>query len=1029
MTALWKVVSLGCLMAIGLAAAPPAGRPEPPWGQGQLAFRHYAVDQGLTNLADVSLAQDAEGFLWVGSEDGLFRYDGRTFQKFGMAEGLPSPSVRRVRCTSDGWVWVETDRGLARGRQGRFQGVPLGGKVQGEGLYQALCTDGQGRVWVGAESGLWTASGDGPLKQETGVPVGAIPAVWADASGKTLLAARRGELLMRGPDGQWRRRALPTAYRKETPQGLLLDTQGRLWVRSSTWLLRLASFEADPEDLSPRLPAGPIQTPEVIEDAFRRIWVPTGRGAVCFTEAGDWLLDERAGLSKAGVNALMVDREGSLWVASEGVFRQLGGLAWSYLDRRNGLPHDTVWSVRRTRDGRLWAGTYQGLALAEQGVWREFPGTDRRTYYALAEDEEGTLWVGGLRSRKHGTGSLLRIPKGARQAQEVLIPSIRGSIGSLAAGPDGALWIASVGEGLHRARWEKGALASARVPLPGEADKELLHQVVLTPEGHPIVSGTTALWWFDGSAWHRMGKADGLLDDQPGPIALAPDGTLWVAYWDVHGLSRLRKEGGAWKLAGHVTTPEPLTTDSIYSMTVDAKGVLWMGCAIGVRRFDGQRLVHFTHHEGLPGDDCSGNALFAEANGDVWVGMTSGLARFHAEAFRAPAEGLPTWIIGFKDGAGRAQAPGSQPNLRYQERAVTFTFSPATFLQESRAKAQVRLVGFEDEWRDAEVFQARYTGLPPGTFRFEVRARSPHGDVGVPASQTFVVLPPWWRTWWALILGSLGLGGLVVALIRWRTRMIFRRMVELDALVHERTWNLEDANQALSMANQALEEASMVDPLTGLKNRRFLGLSLPEELARVQRAHHRGGAAVREQDLAFILVDLDHFKGVNDTYGHAAGDAVLRQASAVLRAACREADTIVRWGGEEFLIVGKATDRESVETIARKIREGMDAHVFDLGNGVRIPKSCSIGFSAFPVLPQDPGAFRWEDAVEIADQCLYAAKKSGRDAYVGAWVEASADAASVRDRLPMDLPILVEAGLMRCVSSFPRGHRLTWKEG
>jgi diguanylate cyclase (GGDEF)-like protein len=371
---------------------------------------------------------------------------------------------------------------------------------------------------------------------------------------------------------------------------------------------------------------------------------------------------------------------------------------------------------------------------------------------------------------------------------------------------------------------------------------------------------------------------------------------------------------------------------------------------------------------------------------------------------------------------------GSDPVLPYRERAVTFAFSPATFLQEGRARTQVRLVGFEDEWRDTEVFQARYTGLPAGSYRFEVRTRSPHGDLGPAASQTFKVLPPWWKTWWAYALYGGTASGVIFLAFRWRTRIILQRMVELESLVHERTWNLEDANKALSVANQALEEASMVDPLTGLKNRRFLGLSLPEELARVQRAHHQRGIDASQQDLAFLLVDLDHFKAVNDTYGHAAGDAVLRQTAAILRAACRDADSVVRWGGEEFLIVAKATDRNQVEAIARKIRDGMRAHTFDLGSGQTLAKTCSVGFSAFPVLPHDPQAFGWEDAVELADQSLYAAKKSGRDGWVGVWVHSSQTEVELRDRLLREVPQLVREGVLRCVTSFPEGHRLVWKD-
>ena len=219
----------------------------------------------------------------------------------------------------------------------------------------------------------------------------------------------------------------------------------------------------------------------------------------------------------------------------------------------------------------------------------------------------------------------------------------------------------------------------------------------------------------------------------------------------------------------------------------------------------------------------------------------------------------------------------------------------------------------------------------------------------------------------------------------------------------------------------------MVDPLTGLKNRRYLGLSLPEEIARVMRGYHQGGAVQKDHDLAFLVVDLDHFKMVNDTYGHGAGDAVLRQTASILRGVCRETDTVVRWGGEEFLIVAKAADRNQIEVIARNICEGMRAHPFEVSQGLVIHKTCSVGFTAFPVVRTDPGVFRWEEAVEVADQCLYAAKNSGRDNYVGAWAGDTVIASQVQSRLISQLPALTAEGLMNLATSLPPGHPLIWK--
>ena len=851
-------------------------------------------------------------------------------------------------------------------------------------------------------------------------------AIWVDPEGRKLVIARLGEIHVKEADGSWRTRKLAPALSQDPPQGIHVDGRGRIWVRSSAWLIRFPDLASEPEQLTDHLPATPSQGADLVADGMGRIWVPTSHGVVCFEGDESWVLGPDQGLELATANVVLVDKEGSLWVGSEGLHRLLGGMAWGAIKRKQGLPHDTIWSLFRTQAGALFLGTHQGLTEYQGGHWNLVPDTSRRTFYAMAEDPKGGFWAGGTKPPRIEHNTLLHRPVGGG-FQSVPLLSIKNTVGCLVSASDGSFWIGTQAEGLHQGRRTAKGVESTRVALPRESPREAIHALQLDPAGHPVVSGAKGFAWWDGAAWHRMGKAEGLLDDHTGALTLAMDGTLWLTYWEVHGLTHLRRKGPGWEVIAHVTEPAELISDAIYSMGVDARGALWMGTAVGVRRWDGHRLRHFTHHDGLPGDDTSGNAFWADPNGDVWFGLTAGAARFDVRHAPPDPPAPQARLSLFRDGADRRLPIGSSPVLKHQDRTVLFEFSASTFLQEDRIHPQVRLVGFEDQWRDSEGFQVRYTGLPPGTFRFEARVRTPDGEFGAPITQSFQILAPWWRTWWAYGLGILGFLGLLYLGIRWRTGFILRRMVELDALVQERTWNLEDANSALSKANLALEEASMVDPLTGLKNRRYLGLSLPEEIARVMRGYHQGGAVQKEHDLAFLVVDLDHFKKVNDTFGHGAGDAVLRQTASILRGVCRETDTVVRWGGEEFLIVAKAADRNQIEVIARNICEGMRAHPFEVSQGVVIHKTCSVGFTAFPVVRTDPAVFRWEEAVEVADQCLYAAKNSGRDHYVGAWAGDAVIASQVQSRLLSQLPALTAEGLLNLATSLSPGHPLIWK--
>ncbi|MBA5690466.1 sensor domain-containing diguanylate cyclase [Rugamonas apoptosis] len=193
---------------------------------------------------------------------------------------------------------------------------------------------------------------------------------------------------------------------------------------------------------------------------------------------------------------------------------------------------------------------------------------------------------------------------------------------------------------------------------------------------------------------------------------------------------------------------------------------------------------------------------------------------------------------------------------------------------------------------------------------------------------------------------------------------------QLEARVASRTAELQ-------AANQALEEVSLTDALTGLRNRRYF-------LSHVERdvAHSLRLGAEQVLPMVFYLIDIDHFKQVNDRHGHAAGDLVLRSVSQQLRLCARESDYLVRWGGEEFLVVSRGVPRAQAGVQAERIRATIAATPIALDGGATLRLTCSLGFASFPSAPSQHKE-QWPAILEIADQALYLAKRGGRDAWVG----------------------------------------------
>ncbi|CAM2068302.1 GGDEF domain-containing protein [Sulfidibacter corallicola] len=208
-----------------------------------------------------------------------------------------------------------------------------------------------------------------------------------------------------------------------------------------------------------------------------------------------------------------------------------------------------------------------------------------------------------------------------------------------------------------------------------------------------------------------------------------------------------------------------------------------------------------------------------------------------------------------------------------------------------------------------------------------------------------------------------------------------RKLMRIRNDLQERNIRIQAQKAKLEQLNQKLENASVTDPLTGLHNRRYFLSFIEGEFKTILTT------PAPEIDfgpsLLFLLIDIDHFKVINDTWGHASGDKVLVQFCDLIRNASRKIDTLVRWGGEEFLMVCREADRGYGATLAERLRQGVADHRFDIGTDEPITCTCSIGFAYFPFIASFPTHMGWSQVLDLADQALYAAKNSGRNAWVG----------------------------------------------
>jgi diguanylate cyclase (GGDEF)-like protein len=206
-----------------------------------------------------------------------------------------------------------------------------------------------------------------------------------------------------------------------------------------------------------------------------------------------------------------------------------------------------------------------------------------------------------------------------------------------------------------------------------------------------------------------------------------------------------------------------------------------------------------------------------------------------------------------------------------------------------------------------------------------------------------------------------------------------------------------------------------------------------KEVALLKRRYHRMAEeplSAEQLDIAFMMIDLDQFKAINDSAGHAAGDAVLRQVRDLLKSQSRASDIVVRWGGDEFLLVARDKSGSDLTELAERIRAALAQQVFELGEGRVVRTTCSIGFASYPFFREQLDALSWEQVVGVANRALYVAKASGRNAWVGFHPGITAlPIQGLFAAICHGTQALVREGTLRVSSSLTGGRPRVWEQG
>lgn len=753
----------------------------------QFGHEVWLTENGLPQNTVHSIAQTSDGYIWIGTEEGLARFDGVKFTVFNKQNTaqLKSNYIRTLLADRRGALWIGTAEGLVRLFEGKFTSFTTNEGLPSNSI-QAVYEDREGNLWVA------TAIGLGLFKSGTVTTFttkerlisGSIQALFEDSEGALWICTPYG--LGRLKDGKLVNYTVRDGLGSNSVRSIHQDRDGRLWFGTLSGLSSFVGGRFTTYTTRDGLPSDRIMS--LCGDEEGILLVGTASGLSRFSNNRFNTFDARAGLATNTILSLLEDREGNLWIGTESAgVNLLKDTKFTSYTAGTGLSSDLVKSIFGDRSGNVWIGTDGGgLNLLKDGRFTHYTareGLAGNTVLAIFEDMAGNLWVGTPEG-------LSRFRDGRFVNYTAADGFANGFITSISEDQHGNLWVGTRG-GLTRFRDGVFKTYTEADGLPND----YVSSIFADTSGNLWIGTFGGLSRFRNEEFSTLSTIDGLSSDVINSLYEDAAGTLWIGT-NGGGLNRL-KDG----LLTAYTTRNGLFDDVVYGVIEDSRNNLWLSCRQGIFQISKSQLdevdrgktaaitpIAYDTADGMMTRECSNGgdpAVWKGRDGRLWFATIKGVASIDPERIKINQQQPPVVIedIRIDD---QSITPGERIELPPGKTRFDFYYSAPSFVAPEKVRFKYRLEGFDKDWVDVGTRRiAYYTNLRPGNYKFQVIACNNDGVWNQTGASFGLYLKPYlYQTYWFYALCALGL-----ALFGWQLyRLRVRRMeTQFGAVLAERT--------------------------------------------------------------------------------------------------------------------------------------------------------------------------------------------------------------------------------------------------